>query len=71
MEYDYSKLRGKVYEVYKTKADFIKDTGLSATAIHNYFNNTTKFNQDSIELFCRLLHIPIEDAMPYFFTPKV
>jgi len=71
MQWDYSKLRGKIVEVFRTVRSFSKALGQSETATYNYLNGRTSFDQKSIEKWCRLLDIPLEDAMPYFFTRKV
>ena len=71
MEYDYSKLRGRIVELYGDIRTFSKSLGNSETSTYNHLNNKTKFNQRSIEKWCNLLNIPFEDAGAYFFTKKV
>ena len=71
MEYDYSKLRGKIVELYGNIREFAKVLGISAAATYNYLNSHTKFDQRSIERWCDLLQIPVDDAVVYFFTKKV
>ena len=69
--WDYSKLRGRIVEVFGSIRAFSKALGKSEQATHKYLNCTTRFDQDSIEKWCDLLKIPLENAMPYFFTKKV
>lgn len=71
MVYNYSKLRGRIVEVFGTIGAFSEAIGISRVQISTYLNNKTKFNQATIETWCRHLNIPIEDAVPYFFTPEV
>lgn len=71
MEYDYSKLRGRIVEMFGSIREFAKALGISETATYNYLNNKTMFNQRSIEKWCGLLMIPFSEATPYFFTKKV
>ena len=71
MIYDYSKLRGRIVEKYGNIRAFSEALGISPAATYDYLNNHTPFNQRSIEKWCMLLEIPLKDAFPYFFTPKV
>lgn len=70
MVYDYSKLRGRIVECFGSIRAFSEALGISAAATYDYLNNHTPFNQRSIEKWCKLLKIPIEDAVVYFFTAK-
>lgn len=71
MEYDYSKLRGRIVEIYGNIRAFSEALGISYQAVMDYLANRTKFNQRSIERWNELLKIDIEDAVPYYFTRKV
>lgn len=71
MEFDYSKLRGRIVEKYGDVRAFAKALELSETSTYNHLNNKTRFNQRSIEKWCNLLDIPIDGAAAYFFVAKV
>lgn len=71
MAFDYSKLRGKIKEVFGTQSKFAKAMGLSSVSLSAKLNNTVMFTQDEINKACELLHIPIEFIPVYFFTEKV
>lgn len=71
MEFDYSKLRGRIVEKYGDVRAFAKSLELSETSTYNHLNNKTRFNQRSIEKWCNLLDIPIDEAAAYFFVAKV
>lgn len=71
MEYDYSKLRGRIVEIFGSVRAFSEALGISYAATLDYLGNRTKFNQRSIERWNELLRIDIADAVPYYFTRKV
>jgi transcriptional regulator with XRE-family HTH domain len=71
MAFDYSKLRGKIKEVFGTQAEFAHAMGLSSVSLSAKLNNTTMFTQAEINRACELLHIPLEFIPVYFFTEKV
>lgn len=71
MAFDYSKLRGKIREVFGTQSKFAKAMGLSSVTLSAKLNNTVQFTQTEINKACGLLGIPIEFIPVYFFTEKV
>lgn len=70
-EFDYSKLRGKIKEVFGTEGNFAKALLLSSTALSQKLNNVVPFTQHEINRACDLLGIPLEFIPVYFFTEKV
>lgn len=73
MGFDFSKLKGRIAEKYKSRkalADFI---GLTSTAMHNRLSGKVPFRPDEIMAMCapECLDIPAEEIGAYFFTPKV
>lgn len=70
-EYDYSKLRGKVREVYETEEAFAKALDVSSVTLSKLFNNKTKWTQPLINKSCDLLKIDYNYISVYFFTQKV
>ena len=69
--FDYSKLRGKIKEVFGTQSAFAKAMGLSGVSLSSKLNNITHFTQVEINRACELLSIPVEFIPVYFFTEKV
>lgn len=71
ISFNYSKLRGKIKEVFNTQAAFAKEMGMSTTSLSEKLNNKVEFTQKEIERAIELLHIPPEEITLYFFTPQV
>ena len=71
IEFDYSKLRGKITEVYGTIEKFANAMGLSNTSLSGKLNNRVAFTQKEINMACSLLNIPLDFIPVYFFTEKV
>lgn len=69
--FDYSKLKGKIKEVFGTQSAFAKAMGLSGVSLSSKLNNITYFTQVEINRACELLSIPVEFIPVYFFTEKV
>lgn len=70
MMFDYSKLRGKIREVYGTQFDFAEAMGMSAVSLSEKLNNKTQFTQKEIDEACELLQIKKEEIPIYFFMSK-
>lgn len=68
--FDYSKLRGKIREVYGTQFDFAEAMGMSAVSLSEKLNNKTQFTQKEIDKACELLQIKKEEIPIYFFMSK-
>ena len=71
MNYDYSKLRGRIIERFFTCGIFAEAIGCSRQAVSNLLTGRTKFNVDTIETWRAALDIPAEEIGLYFFTLKV
>lgn len=71
MEFNYSKLRGRITEVYGTIEKFANAMGLSSTTLSGKLNNKVGFTQREINKACSLLSIPLEFIPVYFFSEKV
>lgn len=69
--FDYSKLDGKITELFGTRKNFAKAIGWSQATVSNKFSGKTDFNQKEIELTIKLLDINEKDISLYFFTKKV
>ena len=71
MAFDYSKLRGKIREIFRTQSTFAKAMGMSTTSLSAKLNNKIEFSQKEIDKASDLLKIKKEEIPVYFFTPKV
>lgn len=71
MAFDYSKLRGKIREIFKTQSAFAEAMGMSSTSLSAKLNNNVEFSQKEIDRAVDLLKIEKEDIPAYFFTLEV
>ena len=71
MAYDYSKLSGKIKEVFGTNAAFAKAMKLSERSVSSKLNGKVGWKQAEIERACQLLSIPRASVVAYFFVLKV
>lgn len=71
MEYDYSKLKGRIIEVYETQGNFANAMGKTQETLSKKLNNIRRFDQNEITLAVQLLNISPEDINSYFFKQKV
>lgn len=65
--FDYSKLRGKIREVFGNEKSFATALEISDTTLSLIFNNKSEFRQSQIKHACSLLDIPAEEIDDYFF----
>ena len=68
---DYSKLRGKIREVFKTETAFASAMEMNAASLSAKLGNKSPWKREEIEKSCLLLGIPIEDVHLYFFKEKL
>lgn len=66
--YDYSKLRGRIKEFYKTESNFARALGMSRVSLSQRLNNALAFDQREISKACYLLKIPPNEISLYFFV---
>jgi hypothetical protein len=71
MAFDYSKLRGKIREVFKRQDLFAKAMRLSHTSVSLKLNNQREWTQKEISRAAELLGIRDDEITAYFFTLKV
>lgn len=71
MSYDYSKLLGKIKEIYSTQKDFAKALGINRCSLNLKVNNKAEFTQTEINKSIRLLGIDETEIPAYFFTEKI
>ncbi len=67
LEFDYSKLRGKIKEVFGTQDKFAKALGISGATLSLKLNNISEFTQQEMAASMRLLHEPARSVDKYFF----
>lgn len=71
MGYDYSKLKGKIKEVYGTQDSFAEDLKIGRVSLSKRLTGKLEFSQDEIKRSCELLAIPSSEIPQYFFKLKV
>nr|DAO49197.1 MAG TPA: Protein of unknown function (DUF739) [Caudoviricetes sp.] len=71
LEYDYSKLNGRIVEKCGTQKNFASKMGLTERSVSLKLNNKRPFNQEDIDRSLRVLNIPPEEISVYYFTKKV
>lgn len=71
LNFDYSKLRGKIKEVFGTQDRFASALGIGHVSLSQRLNNNLDFSSTEIFASCKLLNISAEAIPQYFFTPKV
>lgn len=71
MPYDYSKLLGKITEIFGTQSKFSKAMGMSERTISLKLNGKIGWKQAEIAKACEILHIDESEMCDYFFNLKV
>lgn len=73
MEFDFSKLNGRIVERFGTRSNFATVAGYTKSQLSARLNNQVHFPADEIYELCtpELLDLDISDIPVYFFTPKV
>lgn len=73
MDFDFSKLKGRIAEKYECRKAFADYLGMNSSALSNRLSGKVSFRPEEIVAICapECLDIPAEDIGTYFFTPKV
>lgn len=71
MDYDYSKLKGKIRELDMTQNEFANKLGITEQTLNLRFKNKRPFKQNEIENAMILFNEPMKNMHIYFFTKKV
>lgn len=73
MEFDFSKLRGRIVEKFGSCEAFAEAVGLPKSAISTRLNNRVMIDSEEMVRWSQpdLLDIPLEEIYVYFLTPKV
>ena len=67
MAFNYSKLLGKIKEVFKTQEKFAAAIGLSERSLSLKLNNEVPWKQHEMIKSSELLGFPVDDIHLYFF----
>lgn len=70
IEMDYSKLRGKIKEVFGTEGAFARAMGYNRGTISAKLNNQSEWTRADIQKACFLLGVPFSEVEHYFFCRK-
>lgn len=68
--FDYSKLRGKIKEVFGTQKSFCNAMRMNGATLSAKLGNKTPFSQDEILKARRLLGLGAIDIPDYFFSEQ-
>lgn len=71
MEFDNSKLIGRIVELYGKQYAFAKALGTSEHTLSAWLTGKSQMKRDVIFKMARLLEIPDEQICAYFFAVKV
>ena len=71
MQYDYSKLLGRIRECGYTQEGLAEEIGITKTTMNLKLNNKAFFTQPEIEKIRKVLCIDCDEIGVYFFTLKV
>lgn len=71
IQYDYSKLNGKIREVFGKCSAFAAAMNMSERTLSLKLNNKRYWKQPEMELACSLLGISHIEMWDYFFVQKV
>ena len=69
--FDFSKLRGKIKEIFGTQTVFANKMQMNEATLSNKLNNYVEFSPKEIIKSCILLNIAFSKIDEYFFTLKV
>jgi hypothetical protein len=71
MEFDFSKLLGRIVEKFGTRSAFAAELGLADSVLSSRLSNKVYFNAEEIHRSCEILDIDPQDIPVYFFAVKV
>ncbi len=69
--YDYSRLKGRIKEMFNTQEAFALAVGLSERSLSLKLSSSRGWKQDQIMKAIDVLDLTEEDIQAYFFTVKV
>lgn len=68
MEFNYSKLLGRMKECGFTQEQLAKAIGINKGTLSAKLNNRFSFSQEEILAICKLLNIPVCEIGEYFYA---
>lgn len=71
IQFDHSKLRGRIREKFKVESVFASKIGISTTTLSSRLNNHTDFTSGEIYESCLVLEISPIEMGDYFFKSKL
>lgn len=71
MEFDFSKLIGRIHEILGSEQEFVRRMGFSTPTKIARLTNKSPFKLPEIIRCCEILSIPIEEIPDYFFVKIV
>lgn len=71
MEYDFSRLRGRIREKFGSESAFSESVGFSRTTLSAKLNGKVDWDCSDVVRACDLLDVPISQAHEYFFVEKI
>ena len=71
LTFDYSKLRGRIVEMFGSQKEFSKAMNISQATLTSKLTGLTYFSQSEISRAGTLLRLEPESISSYFFPPKV
>lgn len=71
IEFDYSKLEGKIKQYYDTQDKFANEIPMGRTTLNQKLNNKSDFTVKNIMRISELLNIQQEEINDIFFKEKV
>ena len=71
IQFDYSKLRGRIREKCGTNSNFASQLGCSDNTLSAKLNHLSEFDQTEIVKSLRILELSVKDIPAYFFTKAV
>ncbi len=70
MKFDFSKLRGRIVEKYRSQNKFAEALGVNPLTVSRKLNCETPFTTTEISIWCSKLGIPLSEVQAYFFSPE-
>lgn len=71
MKFDYSKLKGRIIEIFDTCAKFAESIGKTNTYVSLTLNNKRYLQQNEVVEWARKLEIPDEEIGAFFYAVAV
>lgn len=71
IQYDYSKLKGRITEVLGSRGKLADEMGISRTQMSKKLNNKAQFSRKDINKIVDILRIPVDQIHLYFFKQIV